>query len=513
MTDMTEKNQTDRRTLLKLGAGAVAIGATGGIGRLEAASAASGAPAPSAASRNGSRSGKPKNIIFMVSDGMSTGVPTLAEAFSQLTRNRGTAWHRLAGEDRTVHGLIDMAALDSLVTDSAAAASMWATGVPIRNGMINMHEDGRELMPIGRLARQTGRGLGLVTTTRVTHATPAGFAAQVPSRGLENTIAEQYVGEVDILLGGGRRHFVNRRGVDVADLTALYWQQGYVFAGSRDEMRKLPTPDRIVGLFDDGHLPYSIDHMNDPELTRKVPTLAEMTEVALRSLERRRDGFLLQVEGGRVDHAAHGNDAAALLHDQIAFDDAIEVVMKFVERHPDTLVVMTTDHGNANPGLNGMGSRYRASTESFARLAGVKESFGGLFDRINRAMEQAGDELDTGLMQRVIRSATGIELNEREADQFRRAFYNKPYEEANNQHANLRGLLGQLLGNHTGVQFTGITHTADWVLSMAVGPGAEHFHGMMTAPGIYDRLTDLMNIRHRNRPDRSEGGRRRRGVR
>ena len=504
---MAEKNQTNRREVLKLGAGAAAIGATGGIGGLGAAHAAP------AASRNPSGSRKPKNIIFMVADGMSIGVPTLAEAFSRLTRRRGTTWHRLAGEDRTVHGLVDMAALDSLVPDSAAASCMWATGVPIRNGMINMHEDGRTLTPIGPLAKGTGRGLGLVTTTRVTHATPAGFAAQVPSRGLENTIAEQYAGEVDILLGGGRRHFVNRRGVDATDLTALYWQHGYVFAGTRDELRNLRSPDRIVGLFDESHLPYTIDQVSDPALVREIPTLAEMTEVALRSLERRRDGFLLQVEGGRVDHAAHANDAAALMHDQIAFDDAMDVVMKFVERHPETLVIMTTDHGNANPGLNGMGSRYRASTESFARLAGVKASFGGIYDRINHAMEQAGEELDTGAMRRVVRSATGIELNDSEADQFRRAFYDEPYEEANDQHTNLHGLLGQLLGNHTGIQFTGVTHTADWVLSMAVGPGAEHFRGMMTATGIYDRMTDLMDIRHRNRPDRSEGERRRRGVR
>ncbi|TVQ52456.1 MAG: alkaline phosphatase [Phycisphaerales bacterium] len=504
---MAEKNQTDRRTLLKLSAGAVAIGATGGIGGLNAAHASPEETRSSTGSR------KPKNIIFMVADGMSIGVPTLAERFSHLTRNRGTVWRRLAGEDRTVHGLVDMAALDSLVPDSAASSCMWATGVPIRNGMINMHEDGRILTPIGHLAKRTGRALGLVTTTRVTHATPAGFAAQVPSRALEDTIAEQYIGEVDILLGGGRRHFVNRRGVDVTDLTALYWQQGYVFAGTRDELRNLRSPNRIVGLFDDSHLPYTIDHMRDPALVRKVPTLAEMTEVALRSLEKRRDGFLLQVEGGRVDHAAHANDAAALMHDQMAFDDAIDVVMRFVERHPDTLVIMTTDHGNANPGLNGMGSRYRASTESFARLVGVKESFGSIYDRINRAMEQAGEELDTGAMQRVLRSATGIELNNAEADQFRRAFYNEPYEEANNQHTNLHGLLGQLLGNHTGVQFTGVTHTADWVLSMAVGPGAEHFQGMMTAAGIYDRMTDLMNIRHRNRPDRSQREDRRRGVR
>ena len=87
-----------------------------------------------------------------------------------------------------------------------------------------------------------------------------------------------------------------------------------------------------------------------------------MTEIALGSLSQSSEGFLLQIEGARVDHAAHNNDAAALLWDQIAFDDAIQTVLRFAGKHPDTLIVITSDHGNSNPGMNSMSSKYGEPT-------------------------------------------------------------------------------------------------------------------------------------------------------
>jgi alkaline phosphatase len=118
-------------------------------------------------------------------------------------------------------------------------------------------------------------------------------------------------------------------------------------------------PQKVLGLFYDSHLPYTIDHIHSDALKRTVPTLAEMTRKALEILGDAPNGFLLQVEGGRVDHAAHANDAASIMWDQLAFDDAVEVVYEFVAKRDDTLMIVTSDHGNANPGLNGMGRRVR----------------------------------------------------------------------------------------------------------------------------------------------------------
>lgn len=319
-----------RRQALKLGAGAVvAAPASLAVSTNTIAAVSSSQAATSPA--------KPRNIIFMVADGMSPGVPALAEGFSHIVRGKGTHWRKLAAREDVVRGFFDMASLNSLVTDSAAAASAWGSGVRICNWALNTLPDGRELTPLAPLAKQRSKRVGLVTTTRVSHATPAGFAAAAPLRDLEADIAPQFIDRVDVLLGGGRKFFDATLRQDKRDLLAEYRAKGWAFIDSRDALLQRKTgADRLLGLFWNDHLPYTIDRDREPQLQQRVPTLAEMTRAALANLAASNEGFLLQVEGGRVDHAAHDNDAASMLRDQLAFDDAVGVAVEFArERATD----------------------------------------------------------------------------------------------------------------------------------------------------------------------------------
>jgi hypothetical protein len=108
-----------------------------------------------------------------------------------------------------------------------------------------------------------------------------------------------------------------------------------------------------------------------------------MTRAALARLERK-DRFILQVEGARVDHAAHNSDAAAAIRDQLALDEAVDICLEFQQRNPDTLIVLTTDHGNSNAGLNGMGGAYRHSSQRFAALSEVKASYPEIIKRLEK---------------------------------------------------------------------------------------------------------------------------------
>lgn len=428
---------------------------------------------------------RPRNIVFMVSDGMSAGVPTLAEPFSQIVRDRGTNWAALARDSSTTHGMFDMASLNSLVPDSAAAVSAWATGSRVTNGSINMLPDGTELVPIGVLAKDAGKRLGLVTTTRVTHATPAGFASVVPGRGLEVDIAEQYLNVVDLMLGGGSNQFL-------LDLDNQFRQAGYQMLTSRQELLTLPAlSDKVLGLFDRSHLPYALERRHSLEIQRQVPTLAEMSRAALRALDRHPSGFLLQIEGGRVDHAAHANDAAALMWEQLDFDDALGVVREFIVDRDDTLVIICTDHGNANPGLNGLGGGYRDSTPSFNRLASITDTV----DNTQRKVFAARRTRD---VVQAIKHVTGLDITSEEAEALFESSHRRPVTERNRLLASFRGQYGQIVGNHTGVTFTGTTHTADWAMCMAIGPGREHFSGLMRSTDAFVRMTELMNIHHSN---------------
>lgn len=129
----------------------------------------------------------------------------------------------------------------------------------------------------------------------------------------------------------------------------MYMAKGYQILKDRSGLKAIDKNRPVLGIFNTGALPYSIDRKNTPAL-QNTPTLAEMTKAAIDQMKDHKEGFVLQVEAGKVDWAAHANDVAALIHDQLAFDEAIKVVMDFAEKDKDTLVIITTDHGNANPG-------------------------------------------------------------------------------------------------------------------------------------------------------------------
>ncbi len=439
-----------------------------------------------AAPRTPAADGEARHIIFMIADGMSMGVPTLAEPFSRQVRGRGTRWAELLADRSVAHGLFDMASAQSLVTDSAAASSSWGSGHRVNNGAINITPDGRRPATITDIARRARRRVGLVTTTRITHATPAGFATHTPDRNDEDHIARQYLDRVDVLLGGGRRHFP-------AGLIERYRNAGYTFCDHRGPLGDAAHDDRLLGLFAEGHLPYSIDHRNSPDLRHRTPTLAEMTRSALDVLgSTSGGGFLLQVEGGRVDHAAHANDAAALLHDQLAFDDALDVALNFAMDRGDTLLIVTTDHGNANPGLNGMGSKYRNSNECFACIAAATASYAGI------ARQIPADRADPDRVQRLL----GIDLSDEHAEIIANAALalkggpagaSLP-EMIHHQFRSPVGVIGQVLANYTGIGWTGTSHTADYTLLTAVGAGQERFTGLRRNTEAFTHLCRLMGV-------------------
>ena len=196
------------------------------------------------------------------------------------------------------------------------------------------------------------------------------------------------------------------------------------------------------------------------------------------------------VEGGRVDHAAHSNDAAAILWDQIAFDDAVGVALDWTTERDDTLLVITSDHGNANPGLNGMGSGYAGTNACFARLAAATMSFDRIAERFRELTAAARDTVST-----LIRQATGITLTDTEADAVWTA-WREPQRstELHTQHRNAAGILGQALGNHNGIGWTGISHTADWVMLTAVGAGHDAWRGMRHHTDAYHTMMSQMGI-------------------
>ncbi|MHA3770791.1 alkaline phosphatase [Verrucomicrobiota bacterium sgz303538] len=484
---------------------------------------------------------KPGRIIHIVSDGMSMGTLTCSDHFAQIHNKQGLSWVRLFTDPTAHQGLMNTRSLNSLVTDSAAASCAWGSGSRVVNGALNVLPNGTRLTPIYELFRQQGWARGLVTTAEITHATPAGFAAAVKSRGDSTEIAEQYLErEIDVLLGGGRPFFDPAKRKDKRDLRGEFAKAGYTVVGNLAELQKAPTDTRLLGLFADSHLPYTIDHLADAKLKATVPTIAEMTKAALARLERH-EHFILQVEGARIDHAAHNSDAAAAIRDQIALDEAIDICLEFRKRHPDTLIVITTDHANSNLGLNGMGGGYRHSSQRFAALAEIKASYPEILKRLQKVGEKiqvpsipsdVEDQLnipdpmakavpaavskddddskytaavklssalrvDPKAIVDIIADTTGYKMSARKAGLFARVLagdYQALYDQMNSTTTQL----GQLVANRIGIGWTGNTHTADFCPVVAVGPGAERFAGFIQNTDIFTHYTSLAGIDFKN---------------
>lgn len=306
--------------------------------------------------------GKPtgkRNLIFMVSDGMGPTSLSMTRSFRQLTE--GLPVDDVLVLDRHHVGSSRTRSSSTLVTDSAAGATAFSCGFKSYNGAISVLPDHSPCGTVLEAASLAGYKTGLVVTTRLTDATPACFASHANMRSYEDSIAEQEAGEhplgrvVDLMMGGGRCHFLPNttegscRGDD-RDIVEVASKNGFKYLKDRagfDALNggseaKLP----LLGLFAEKDIPFEIDRRSQNDV---YPSLEEMARTALTALsEATRDseqGFFLMIEGSRIDHAGHGNDPAAQVHEVMAYDKAFAAVLEFLEKDSTPgVLVSTSDH-------------------------------------------------------------------------------------------------------------------------------------------------------------------------
>jgi len=416
---------------------------------------------------------RPRNIILLVSDGCSHGTIALCDLYRWMTEGRGSEWLALSRREGAVRALVDTASADSHVTDSAAAASAWGIGRRVDNLVVNITPEGAAPEPLCVRASAAGFATGLVTTTRITHATPAGFIANVRHRDLEEEIAGQMLGRgVDVALGGGAKHFA-------PDLLAAH-ESSTRIVRTRDELFGPGDGRRVLGLFSRDHVPYVLDR------GEAQPTLPEMTAAAIERLAADGRPFFLMVEGGRVDHAAHDNDAGSLMHEQVEFDRVVRMAADFTDRSGDTLLLVTTDHGNANPALGVMGPGGNAM---FEHITGANRSLERLAGDLWRLRADASPED----VRELVQSATGVALANDEVSTLRRWRGGEPVDPYKNANLEL-GPLASLLANHHGVAFLCPFHTSDPAELTAFGPGAEAFAGAAHHTDVHDAMAALLGL-------------------
>ena len=308
--------------------------------------------------KNGKPTGK-RNMIFMVSDGMGPTSLSLTRSFRQT--ESGLPVGDVLVMDQHLIGSSRTRSTSSLITDSAAGATAFSCGMKSYNGAISVLPDHSPCGTVLEAAKKAGYMTGLVVTTRITDATPACFAAHVNQRSEEDRIAEQMVGDyplgrvVDLMLGGGRCHFLpnTTRGscrADDKDATKLAQDKGFSYVDDRKSFDALNLGSAVklplLGLFAPTDIPYEVDRR---QLNDVFPSLDEMARTALKALsDATKDndkGFFLMIEGSRIDHAGHGNDPVAQVHEVLAYDKAFASVLDFLDKDSTQgVLVGTSDH-------------------------------------------------------------------------------------------------------------------------------------------------------------------------
>lgn len=294
------------------------------------------------ASFAGSGAGQAKNVILMVGDGMG-----LTQIFAGRVKANGPdqpfAWEQLPHR-----GLVTTCSLSG-ITDSAAASTALHSGHKTMNGQVNTSPDDQRFTNITDLIHSR-RAVGVVSTVRVWDATPAGATAHASLRSQAREIAAEQIRQTrpEVILGGGAAAYLPvsklraKTDLDRADLLAEARAAGYTVVRTNDELKALDrnATNRLVGLFTPGDMTWEALRLPGS----REPHLSEMAVAALDVLDNDPRGFYLMIEGGAIDHASHGTAIGAAAAEVVEFDRAIQVVLKWMETHPDTLLIVTADH-------------------------------------------------------------------------------------------------------------------------------------------------------------------------
>ena len=287
------------------------------------------------------------NVILLIGDGM--GLSQLSAAFyygespSNFTRFKEI-------------GFINTSSSSDTITDSGAGGTAFAIGEKTYNGAIGVVSDSTSVPNIVEIISKDGYNTGVIATSSVTHATPAGFYAHVTNRGMQDEIAEQLVeSDIDFFAGGGTSFFSNRK--DSLDLMKKLANNGFVI-NHKTTSEKLNVNNKYGYLLAENGMPTMLENRGD--------FLPDYTKLALEYFDQSDESFFLMIEGSQIDWAGHSNDADYLIAEMLDFDKTVGVAMDYAEKNQNTLVIVLADHETGGFTLAADGDNYNKIKPSFA---------------------------------------------------------------------------------------------------------------------------------------------------
>jgi len=288
-----------------------------------------------------------RNVILLIGDGLGAPATQAAMLVSSYPLNI---------ERCTFTGFQKTSSSDNVITDSGAAATALATGTKTRNGSIGVDSDGNPVKTILEIAEEHGLSTGLVSTSSITHATPASFISHQASRFDYESIAMDFLKtDIDLFIGGGYDHFGKR--TDHLNLIDSLIFRGYEVDTTMEQVVN-SLSDKIAGFVAHMHNPYRLNGRGD--------MLPSSTLKAIGVLDKCKAGFFLMIEGSEIDWAAHSNDADILIDETLDFDKAVGIALDFARIDGQTLVIVTADHETGGVSISGGDMNNHKVTLSFS---------------------------------------------------------------------------------------------------------------------------------------------------
>ena len=279
------------------------------------------------------KSKKPKNIIFLIGDGMG-----VTQVFSGLTANKG----HLFLENCKYIGFSKTQPADRFITDSAAGGTALSAGVKTYNGAIAVDMDKKPVGTILEAAEEKGLATGLVSSSAITHATPASFIAHQPQRSMYEEIAADFLKtDIDVFIGGGRDHFTKRK--DSLNLVEKLIENGYRY---EEDMN-------IVKRVKKGKLAALVADVHPGRVAERGDMLPVAKKTAINILSKNDKGFFLMVEGSQIDWGGHASSTVFIVEEMLDFDRAIGKALEFAAKDGETLIVITADHETGGMAITG----------------------------------------------------------------------------------------------------------------------------------------------------------------
>jgi alkaline phosphatase len=421
---------------------------------------------------------RPKNVIIMFADGTGAAQWELGRYASRQLRDASFAVTDTVFE-RGSFGLMTTHAATTIATDSAAAGSAMSTGSKTTIGTIGMTPDGQSPTTVMEAAKASGKRIGLVTTATIYDATPAAFSVHAKNRRDSQLLVDQLAAlEPDVLLGGGRDYFLPAEALggkrtDGRDVLAELQQRGYQVVTTPDDL-SAASGGRLLGLFAEVDLDSELDR--DPD---EQPSVAQMAAAAIRVLsDASPNGFVLLVETENTDVAGHNNDAAALIRDLWAFDEAVRLALAFQDGAPaGTLVVVAGDHETGGLSITyaqkdastlASTNRFYAAPEHLELIADISMSFGKAAELLGT--QPTPESLDKLLAEHF----PGFRLD----DDLRQAILAQHTFDLHSIYPTANAL-GRMVSHQTGVYWGTSGHSAEPVVVGALGPSSERFRGYL----------------------------------